>query len=281
MAVNNFKPTVWVANLLVALRNALVSEAGVNHNYEGEVIGAGSVKINTIGKTVLRDYTGADITYDDISTEVQTLNIDHNKYFAQELDDADDAQVKSGGELMIKAMENAAYAIANDRDAANFKAMSDGAGVVVGTDDAPIKVTSAETAKNLVLSLKTKADVANVSKNGRVLFASPQLENFLLADQTIGLAAPTANDVIRTGYIGKLYGIEIYSTNNLPQTDNKNDVVILTHPDFTTEASQVNKMEALRSTGSFKDLVRGLDVSGRKVIIPEGVVKAIVSYVGE
>jgi hypothetical protein len=165
-------------------------------------------------------------------------------------------------------MESAAYQIANDRHQENFKAMAE-----QGTLTFEATVSDAASAKKLVLDAKTKADAANVPKDGRVLFAPPQLENMLLADQTISLATPTTDDALKAGYIGKLYGIEIYSTNNLPEGK-----VVLTHPAFTTEATQISKVEALRSENSFKDLVRGLDMSGRKVIMPEGVVVATVSF---
>lgn len=278
MAVDNFKPVIWTAALLQSLKAKCVSEAGVNHDYEGEVIGAGSVKINTVGKVTLRDYTGATITYDDMDTTEQTLLIDRQKVWALKLDDVDAAQVKNKGELMLKSIDSASDELVQDRDKANFEAMAAGAGVVIGDDTTPVVVSTPAEAKSLVLSMKTKADKANVPTEGRVLFASPELENQLLADTTINLAAPTANDSIKAGYIGKLYGIELYSSNNMPLTASDNSVAILTHKKFTTEAIQVNKTEALRSEGSFKDLVRGLCVSGRKVIMPEGVVKAVVSF---
>lgn len=278
MAVNSFIPEVWTAKLLQSLKAKCVSEAGVNHDYEGEVMGAGSVKINTIGKVTLRDYTGAEIVYDDMSTTDQTLNIDREKVWALQLDDVDSAQVKNSGELMLKAIDEASNEVVADRDKANFKAMSDGAGVVIGDDTTPVSVTTPAEAKALVLKMKTKADKANVPTEGRVLFAGPELENQLLADTTINLATPTANDSLRAGYIGKLYGIELYSSNNMPVTASDNAVAILTHKKFTTEAVQLNKTEALRSEKSFKDLVRGLCVSGRKVIMPEGVIKAVVNF---
>lgn len=268
MSVASFKKTVWAANLLTALNKKLVSQYGVNHDYEGDVYEAGSVKINSIGKVTLKDYDGKSITYDDIDLKDQTLAIDHNKYFSLQLDDVDAAQLNSG-EVMTKAMSEAAISVADDRDAANFEAMVDDAGVKV----TGLKVTTPAEAKSALLKLKTKADKANVPSDGRVFFCQPEFENILLADTTINLAPPTADDTLKAGYVGKLYGIEIYSTNNLP--DNK---VVLTHPRFTTEASQIEKIEALRSENSFKDLVRGLAVSGRKVIMPEGVVVGEVTY---
>jgi hypothetical protein len=278
MAVQNFKPVVWTAGLLQALKTKCVSEAGVNHDYEGEVIGAGSVKINTVGKVTLRDYNGNTIVYDDMDTTEQTLLIDRQKVWAVKLDDVDAAQVKNKGELVFKTIDEASNEVVADRDRANFEAMANGAGVVIGDDTTPIVVSTPAEAKALVLKMKTKADKANVPTEGRVLFAGPELENQLLADTTINLAAPTANDSLKAGYIGKLYGIELYSSNNMPVTADDNAVAILTHKKFTTEAVQIDKTEALRSEGSFKDLVRGLCVSGRKVIMPEGVVKAVVSF---
>jgi hypothetical protein len=268
MSVASFKKTVWAANLITALSKKIVSQYGVNNDYQGDVIEAGSVKINTMGKVVLKDYSGKAITYDDIDLKDQTLLIDHSKYFSLQLDDVDAAQLNSG-EVMTKAMSEAAISIAEDRDTANFSAMVDGAGVNVSG----LKVTTPAEAKSVLLKLKTKADKVNVPSDGRVFFCQPEFENILLADTTINLAPPTADDTIKAGYVGKLYGIEIYSTNNLP--DNK---IILTHPKFTTEASQIEKIEALRSENSFKDLVRGLSLSGRKVIMPEGVIVGEVTY---
>jgi hypothetical protein len=279
MAVTSFKPTVWAANIISGLQKKAVSFAGVNHDFQGEVMNGGSVKINRITSVTLKDYDGKPITYDDLDTTDETLNIDHCKYFAFGLDDVDAAQVKDSGQLMVKATASAADEVASDTDAANFKCMSDEAGVTLGSDSA-IAVTDAASAKQLILKMKNKADKANVPAENRVMFASPEFENILLSDTTINLAAPTADDTLRAGYVGKIYGIELYSTNNMPKSDD-NDVIILTHPAFTTEAYQIDSLEAFRSESSFKDLVRGLNLSGRKVTMPEGVIKAVVTYQGE
>lgn len=279
MAVTSFIATIWAANLIASLKKVLVSEAGVNHNYEGEAKEGGSVKINRLADITVKDYDGNDITYDDLDTTDTTLNIDTKKYFAVKLDDVDAAQVRNSGALMAEAMTNAAYEIASSRDAANFKTM-----ITSGTKlQTAINVSNASTAKALVLKLKTLADKANIPAQGRVLFASPDLQNFLLSDTTINLSAPTADDSLKAGYIGKLYGIEIYSSNNIIQGEGANakDYAILTTPIATTEASQISNIEAMRSEKAFKDIIRGLDVSGRKVIIPEAVIVAEVTYNAE
>ena len=48
MAITNFIRTIWDAELKQALSKKLVSQYFVNHNYEGAIMGAGSVKINQL-----------------------------------------------------------------------------------------------------------------------------------------------------------------------------------------------------------------------------------------
>lgn len=280
MAVTSFIPTIWAAKVIQALQKILVSEVGVNHNYEGDVQFGSSVKINRLSDVTVKEYTGTDIEYDDLDTTDVTLNIDKQYYTAVKLDDVDKVQARDGGALMTEATNNMAYKIADKIDSDNFTEMVNGAGVKIGSDSAPVSVTDAETAKNLVLRMKTAADKANVPKDNRVMFAGPELENYLLSDKTIGLATPTTEDVIREGFVGRLFGIDIYSSNNVP-AGTSSDNVILTHPNNVTEAMQINNMEALRSEKSFKDLVRALSVSGRKAVIPEAIIVASVKYDNE
>ena len=142
----------------------------------------------------------------------------------------------------------------------------------VGTD-AAISVTDAASAKAFLLKMKTAADKANVPAEGRVFVAPYEFENYLLSDSTINLAAPKADETLKAGYIGKLYGIEVYSSNNCPAGK-----AILTTPQFTTEARQLQNIEAIRSEKSFKDIIRGLAVSGVKVTQAAGVIVGNVSF---
>ena len=73
MAVTNFIRTIWDAELKQALSKKLVSQYFVNHNYEGAIMGAGSVKINQLADVTLRDYDGNDITTEDIATTAVTM----------------------------------------------------------------------------------------------------------------------------------------------------------------------------------------------------------------
>lgn len=280
MAVTSFIPTVWYSQLLRSLKPRLVGEAFVNHDTEGEVMYGGSVKINRIGNVTLKSYTGASITYDDMDTTAETLNIDNKKYAAVQLDDVDAVQSRDGGQLMAKYTEEMARQIAEDLDKATFAEIAGAAQAAntIGDDTTPEVLTTGAQAKALLLKMKTLADKANVPVDGRRLACPPDFENLLLSDPYINLAAPTANDTLKAGYVGKLYGIEIYSTNNLPKTAGDNEQIVLSHPMFTTEINQIQNMEALRLQNAFKDAIRALSVSGRKTVMPEGVVKAVVDF---
>lgn len=282
MAVSSFIPTIWSAQVIQALKKRLVGEAFVNHNYEGEILqgGGGSVKINRIGDVTLRSYDGSDITYQDMDTEATTLNIDNIKYCAVEMDDVDAVQSRDAGALMGAYTDRMAYTIADFLDQATFTEIAGAAtgSNVYGSDESPIAVTDGASAKAVVLKLKSLMDKANVPKDGRRLAATSDFTGYLLADPYINIAAPTTQDSLVEGYIGKLYGFEIFETENVPETTGEHAQVVASHPMFTTEANQLQKFEALRSEKSFKDLVRALLVSGTKTIMPEGVVKAIVDF---
>lgn len=282
MSVSSFIPTIWSAQVLQNLRKRLVGEAFVNHNYEGEILngGGGSVKINRIGDVTLRDYTGAEITYEDMDTEATTLNINNIKYCAVEIDDVDRVQVRDGGALMGAYTDRMAYTIAEFLDSATFTEIAGAvpAGKTYGSDASPIAITNGASAKAALLKLKSIMDKAGVPKDGRRVAASSDFTGYLLSDPYINIAAPTSQDSLVAGYIGKLYGFEIFETENVPDSEGNNSQIIASHPLFTTEANQLQNFEALRSEKSFKDLVRALVVSGVKTVMPEGTAKVIASF---
>lgn len=280
MAVTSFIPTIWYSKLLMALRPRLVGEAFVNHDVEGEVMYGGSVKINRIGNVTLKAYDGSSITYEDMDTSAETLNIDNIKYAAVQLDDVDAVQARDGGQLMTKYTEEMARQVAENLDSATFTEIAGAAtsANTYGDDTTPIAITDGASAKKVLLKLKSLADRANVPVEGRRVACPPDFENALLADPYINIAPPTAEDTLKAGYVGKLYGMEIYSSNNIPQTEGSNDQVVLSHPMFTSEVNQLQKLEALRLQDSFKDAIRCLSVSGVKTVMKEGVMKAVVNF---
>ena len=102
MAIANFKPEVWSADLLVALEKSLVYGAAgvVNRNYEGEIAQYGdTVHITNLVDPTIGTYTAhTDITIEDVDDGTAALLIDQSKYFAFEVDDIEKRQAR--GDVM-------------------------------------------------------------------------------------------------------------------------------------------------------------------------------------
>src|SRR4051812_42017952 len=99
MAINNFIPEVWSAELLVTLEKSLVyaGPGVVNRNYEGEISQAGdTVHITGLADPTIGNYTAhTDITIEAVGDNTLALVIDQSKYFAFEVDDIEQRQAIS------------------------------------------------------------------------------------------------------------------------------------------------------------------------------------------
>ena len=91
MAITNFIPELWSANILLELQKNLVYGSAVNRDYEGDIANYGdTVHITGIAHISIGDYTAhTDITIEPATDkDAGELVIDQSKYFAFEIDDA-------------------------------------------------------------------------------------------------------------------------------------------------------------------------------------------------
>jgi N4-gp56 family major capsid protein len=281
MAVTNFIPDLWAAQLLVSLRKKLVAGvACVNRDYEGQIKRQGdSVKITSINDVTIGSYTvHTDITVEDIDDATRSLLIDQAKYFAVELDDVEAAQhVKGGGSPLAQAVDNAAYQLASTADAFLLDLINDAA---EGTGNDLGTVAIHTTARNLYdafVDLAVALDEENVPEMGRFAVVSPavhgrllKLDEFISAGDNAG-AATRAN-----GRVGEVAGLQIYKSNNLPAVTDAaatGGLAIAGYAGATTFAEQIVSVEAARMEKRFADMVKGLHVYGGKVVRPTGVAK--------
>jgi hypothetical protein len=170
----------------------------------------------------------------------------------------------------------------------------------LGTADVPIDTGTPENLLKLILSMGAALDEQNVPESGRWLLLSP-FDRQILMRSDLGKSYITGDSasMIRTGKVGMIDRFNIYVSNMLPrraadkawvsgQTDvatgvaydttdnNAQRMVIAGTKDAISFASQVNKTETLRNPSDFGDLVRGLQVYGRKVVKPEALTVGIV-----
>ncbi|MGW2594759.1 phage major capsid protein [Streptomyces sp. NPDC001515] len=282
MSINNFKPEIWSAQLLVGLRNALVYAQPqlVNRNYEGEITTRGqSVHITTIGDPTIFDYDAGDtINYEDIETAGTDLIIDQAKAFAFKIDDVDKAQ--SLLNPMSDMAQNAAYGL---RDKADAYVASLYTGVAaantVGSTGAPISISTATDAYDKVLvPLRTRLDRANVPTEGRYFVGSPEFEGALLRDDRfVRVDASGSEQGLRNGMTGRAAGFDILKSNNTPNPTGNVQVMQAGYPGAITYAEQILETEALRLQSTIADAIRGLHVYGAKLLRPTGIAVAFIN----
>ena len=276
MAVDTFIPEVWAASLKVALLERLVTgQPGViNRDYEGEVAAFGdTVHMGSLADPTISNYVKNVTAIDPqtLATTDETLVIDQSKYFAFEVDDVDQRQVRNSGDLLTKAAQRSAFGLAKALDTHLLTKMTTDAGNVLTAQD----VATADAAFLLLRKLRMTLNKANVPGEGRFCIVSPEFEALILGDNRFidasryGSTAPIMN-----GEIGRAIGFSILTSNNLPAgtagtPPEVSNFVIAGHPMATTLAEQINKVEAYRPQNSFGDAIKGLHLYGSRVVRPE------------
>lgn len=273
MAITEFIPEVWAAELLSSLKKAQVyAQAGVvNRNYEGEIAQSGdTVHITSISRPTVADYV-KDVTViapETLTDAQRALVIDQAKYFAFEVDDIDMRQAKSGGALMTEAATEAAYALSDlvDQRVAGLYTQAD-AGNAISTT----AITSAALAVTGLINLGVKLDQANVPTEGRWVVVPPWYYGLLLqSDLFVRVDASGTDNALRNGIVGRAFGFDVLKSNNAPLVTGDDYAVMAGYPGAITYAEQITKVEAYRPESAFSDALKGLHLYGTKVIRPTG-----------
>lgn len=269
MAVDQFRPEIWSASILVNLRNKLVYGALCNRDYEGEIQRAGdTVHITSIGAVSVRSYTEhTNITWDQLSDTQQSLLIDQKDYFAFQVDDVERKQALPG--FVEEASREAAYSLADDTD--DFVADTMYAAVNAGANDlgAFTADISDNTAYNLFVDFRTTLNRDNCPAEGRWVVVPPELTAALLKDDRfIRADASGTTEGLRSGEVGRIAGFTVFESNQTPDPTASTFAVIAGHPSAMTFADQIVETESLRLENIFGDGIRGLHVYGGKVVRP-------------
>lgn len=278
MAVTNFRPEIWSANILVALRDALVyGQPGViNRDYEGEIAQAGdTVHITSFGDPAVRDYTEhTDITWDQLTDTDRALVVDQKKYFAFKVDDVERRQAMPG--FIPQVSQGASYNLAEAAD--SYLAAQMQTDVAAGNQLGAVNIAADVDAYNLVLvPLRTTLTKASVPMAGRWVVVPPEFYAHLLGDDRfIRADAAGTSDGLRNGFVGRAAGFDIYESNSVPVVTGTPDrhVIIAGHGIATTYAEQIVETEAMRLQNIFGDGIRGLHVYGAKVVRPAALATA-------
>lgn len=274
MAVTNFQPEIWAAQLLSSLKKNLVAAGPsvVNRNYEGQIANAGdTVRITSISRPTVASYVkdSTTITPETLTDANRSLLIDQAKYFAFEVDDIDLRQSVNGGALMDEAATEAAYALADVADAYVLGLYS---GVDSGNAISTTSITTAALAVSNLIALKVKLDVANVPTQGRYVIVPPWYHGLLLGSDLFVRVDASGNDqALRNGMVGRAFGFDVLVSNNCINVTGDDYIVQAGYPGAISFAEQIAKVEAYRPESAFSDALKGLHLYGAKLVRPTGI----------
>lgn len=271
-----FIPEIWSQKLNTMLTKSCVMLQCVNRNYEGEIKNQGdSVKIITPAEVAISTLGSSAITYSELNPQETDLVIDQKKFFAFKINDV--AQAQANQNIMEAHLQNAKKAIEQVQDSYllgqhAFVEAENTVGV-----DTPITLDKTKIYSDFVklaLKLKNSDAVSNNQKPWVVI--NPTIEAFLLQSTEFIGAHNVADETLREGAIGRIAGMDVLVSTNLTAVDSKYYVLAGTN-EAITFASQLSKIESLRDTDSFSDLVRGLYLYGAKTVQAKSLAKMIVT----
>lgn len=302
-----FIPDVWSGKMQVKFYMATCLSEVTNNDWEGEIKDTGdAVIIRSIANITISNYTKGLKLNSQVPTSTPiTLNIDKGKYFQVVLDDVDKTQsdlklmnsfTDDAGEQMKIVIEADVFvgvkgqcAALNRGNAAGAKSGSIRLGLTSGV--LPCYVSkkavgagdgTSAAAKDIVdhiVDMGTVLDEQNVPESNRWMLIPPMVAN-RIKKSDLKQVNFTGDDTspIRNGKLGMIDRFTLYVSNNLPSTGAELTIFAGTR-DAISFASQLTKVETLRSTETFGDIVRGLNVFGFLVTKTEALVESIIVIV--
>jgi len=299
-------PQIYSKKVLSYFRRALVGEAICNTDYYGEISQYGdTVNILTEptieASTYVRNQT---ITSDIIEPGGMTLTIDRARYFQFEVEDLEanfshvnwqSLAASSAAFQLAKAMDKQIFtdiiadvsASAPDHkwgaDVTNSGAVSlDSASTTNGYVKIGGGGSSVVDPLDLLARFARQLDEQDIPEENRWVVASPMFYEELAKanSKLMSIDYNQGDGGLRNGLVasGKLRGFSLYKSNALTagQIATNTDIVIAGHMSAVACASNLTKVETLRSTSKFTDIVRGMLVWGTKILRDEALVVAYV-----
>ena len=255
MAVTNFIQQIWSKNIQddLELKTKLVQNC--TREYEGDCKYAQSVKILGVGEPTIRTYDGTSpITVEEMSDKGQILTIDQQNYFAFYVDDVNKAQSVQG--LPEKYQAKAVHGLAIKRDSYVADLIKGATNSTTATNLTQDAVKQA--IDNGIVALRER----NFDEEG-VIEISPAVYNVF---KNCLITLSTNNpEYIKRGIVGMYDDFEVCMSNNMAK-DSSHVYCAIRGKKAIAFAGQINEVEAMRSEDYFKDLIRGLDTFGAKVI---------------
>ena len=255
MAVTNFIQQIWSKKIQDDLELKCKLVDNCLRDYEGDCKYAQSVKILGVGEPTIGAYDGTkDIDIEDMTDKGQILTIDQANYFAFYVDDIDKAQSVPG--LKEKYQEKAVHGLAVARDTYIANLIKGAANYNTAT------ALTQEAVKEAIDEAIVKLRERNFDEAG-VIEITPAVYN-VFKNCLITLSTDNPSYITK-GKVGVYDDFDVIMSNNMAK-DSTHAYCDIRGKKAIAFAGQINEVEALRAEKRFKDIVRGLDTFGAKVI---------------
>lgn len=288
----NFSPVIYSQKVLKFFKTVSVAEEVTNTEFEGEIKDFGdTVRIIKEPEVDVQDYRrGQLLVAQDLDDDDISMTIDQAKSYTFRMDDIEKRHSHVGfDQLGIGA---GAYALRNafDQNVLNNMLANATTATSTGTDAAPVTIGHESsddfTPYNLLKRLERFLHDNDVpTDGGRFVVVNPRFAEELALEDSKLIDASVMGEgtsAIRDSKLlsGKpIAGFKVYVSNNAPaSTGNSRDTVLAGHTSATATAKNILTSEVIRSERTFGDIYRGLFVFGRKVLRPEALFAAHVTY---
>ena len=253
------------------LDKTLVYANVATRRYEGEIRQYGdTVRINQVGDVSIATYTrnSTSVSPEELSDMQTELKIDQSNHFAFSIDDLDMAQAQGQDGVLAEGTRKGAYGLADtvDQRLAGLYASN---GLAQNTNDSPVDMTSVNVEDEFLACAETM-DENNIPREGRYAIIPPWAHTKLILAGITNLSQN--NDTWVNGYIGRALGFNFYMSNNVSKNSSswdKTRIMCGVAGETMAYAQQLLKIEAYRPEGSFSDAVKGLHLSGSKILRPD------------
>lgn len=303
LSAAGFIPEIWSGKLIEKFYASTVLAAISNTDYEGEIKTRGDkVIIRTKPTVTIKDYRADGLLELErpVGSNVELL-IDKGKYFNTILDDVMEVQSDlnnmdmwsddAGQQMKITIDTEVLKEILGDANASNRGATAGkiSGDINLGVTTSPLAVVANSPASgeveilDVILRAGQCLDEQNIPEQGRWV-VMPAWAAALIKKSELRQAYLSGDSVsmLRNGRLGMIDRFTIYVSNLLPNgvaggLAAGEFAVFAGHSHALTFASQMTKVETLRSEMTFGTVLRGLQVYGYKVLDGTALVEAIVT----
>ena len=299
---NGFIPEIWSGKLVEKFYASTVLAAISNTDYEGEIRNQGDrVKIRTKPTITIRNYLAdGTLSLDRPEGSNVELYIGTGKYFNTVLDDVMDVQSDlnalsiwsddAAQQLKIAVDTDVLGGILSGMPTTN-RGTAAGAitgSINLGSTASPLTIVSRSPSTgqveilDAILRLGQTLDEQNIPEDGRWVVIPAWAAQYLkFSDLRQAYLTGDPSTPLRNGRIGMIDRFTVYVSNLLPTgtaggLSASQFVIYAGHAHGLTFASQISKVETLRSELTFGTILRGLQIYGYQIVDGKALAQSVV-----